>query len=252
MEVKKLIRNIVGIILVLQVGSCIAEQAGCSGCLGCETCAAACAECGGEGCADCEGEESSSSSSNGIEEEDEGCGGCGGNDRDSSSSNYWNGGEEYSSSSSTAIELPPVEEPIGSLEYTLSPSGMYYIVTATGRLTENVVIKEYFQGLPVKEIADYAFKDCYSMESISIPNSIEKIGKYAFQGCTSLKSITIPSSVLEIGKYAFQFCDDLESVSFESTVNWYMDGEAISPAELSTAEIVVNLLKQGKPMKVGV
>lgn len=47
------------------------------------------------------------------------------------------------------------------------------------------------------------FKDCISLKSIKIPNSITNIGISAFEGCSSLTSITIPNSVTSIDEYAF-------------------------------------------------
>ena len=38
-------------------------------------------------------------------------------------------------------------------------------------------------------IGEGAFKDCTSLESIDIPNSVTEIGEVAFEDCTSLKSI---------------------------------------------------------------
>ncbi len=64
-------------------------------------------------------------------------------------------------------------------------------------------------------IYKYAFYNCTSLESITIPNSVTSIGDYAFSGCTGLESITIPNSVTSIGDEAFYGCTSLESVTFE-------------------------------------
>ena len=55
----------------------------------------------------------------------------------------------------------------------------------------------------VTSIGDYAFADCSSLTSLTIPNSITSIGYSAFSSCSSLTSITIPNSVTSIGDYAF-------------------------------------------------
>ena len=41
-------------------------------------------------------------------------------------------------------------------------------------------------------IGNFAFEDCSSLTSITIPNSVTSISSYAFSGCSSLTSITIP------------------------------------------------------------
>ena len=46
---------------------------------------------------------------------------------------------------------------------------------------------KYFTGL--SEIRSGAFKDCSSLTSVSIPNSVTSIGNYAFAGCFGLTSI---------------------------------------------------------------
>ena len=61
-------------------------------------------------------------------------------------------------------------------------------------------------------IADSAFYDCTTLQSVTIPDSVKSIGGEAFSGCSRLTSVTIPDSVTSIGNYAFQHCSDLKSV----------------------------------------
>ena len=63
-------------------------------------------------------------------------------------------------------------------------------------------------GNSVTTIGYYAFQDCISLTSITIPNSVTSIGQSAFGG-TSLTSVTIPNSVTSIGDYAFRYCSNL-------------------------------------------
>ena len=99
-------------------------------------------------------------------------------------------------------------------------------------------------------IADSAFENCYSLTSITIPNSITSIGESAFYGCsslatvtfeansslrsigdrafdncTSLASITIPSGVTSIGAYVFDSCFVIETITFEPTTPPTLDGD---------------------------
>ena len=66
---------------------------------------------------------------------------------------------------------------------------------------KNVIIQD-----DVTSICEYAFYDCTSLTSITIPNSMIEIGYETFYGCTSLTSITIPNSVISIGDGAFDGC----------------------------------------------
>ena len=53
-------------------------------------------------------------------------------------------------------------------------------------------------------IGDFAFENCKSLTSITIPSSVTSIDNQAFYGCTSLTSVTIPSGVTSIGGFAFK------------------------------------------------
>ena len=63
-----------------------------------------------------------------------------------------------------------------------------------------------------------AFKDCYSLTCITIPNSVTSIGREAFDGCRGLTSINIPDSVTSIGEDAFYNCKGLTSITIPDSV----------------------------------
>ena len=62
---------------------------------------------------------------------------------------------------------------------------------------------EFEVGSVCESIGDYAFYDCYYLESVMIGENVTTIGKMAFFNCSSLKSITIPAGVKEISADAF-------------------------------------------------
>ena len=55
-------------------------------------------------------------------------------------------------------------------------------------------------------IEDEAFKDCQSLVSVVISDSVATIGKSAFSGCIHLENIEIPNTVTKIGTGAFSLC----------------------------------------------
>ena len=66
---------------------------------------------------------------------------------------------------------------------------------------------------------DYGmFRDCTSLTSISIGDSVTSIGSNAFNGCTGLTSISIGDSVTSIGDWAFENCTSLASVTIGDSV----------------------------------
>ncbi len=76
----------------------------------------------------------------------------------------------------------------------------------------------------VKSIGAYAFADCSSLESVTIGNGVESIDVGAFYYCTSLESITIPDSVESIGHYAFYKCTSLTSITIPDSVTSIGEG----------------------------
>ena len=92
----------------------------------------------------------------------------------------------------------------------------------------------------VKDIYDYAFENCSSLEAIEMPGvthifegafnactslktiempMVKTIGSSAFEKCTSLKTIEM-SSVESIGSYAFFGCSSLEAVTIPSQTEY--------------------------------
>ena len=78
--------------------------------------------------------------------------------------------------------------------------------------------KEYVVREGTEVICDGAFSSCYSLQSITIPNSVKSIGDEAFCHCGSLQSVTIPNSVKSIGDGAFSWCKSLQSITIPNSV----------------------------------
>ena len=112
-------------------------------------------------------------------------------------------------------------------DFTLSPSGTYYIVTGFGVNYVNSVltIPSTYKDLPVREIANNAFTANLPknvLESITIPSSVVSIGNFAFSGCEKLKSVTLSSGLTHIGEGAFRDCS-FESIIIPDTVGYIGD-----------------------------
>lgn len=64
----------------------------------------------------------------------------------------------------------------------------------------------------MKTIEPTAFAYCYSLTSVTFPNTVTSIGSGAFIECSSLASITILNSTTTIGEFAFAYCYELDKV----------------------------------------
>ncbi|MDE6289439.1 MAG: leucine-rich repeat domain-containing protein, partial [Ureaplasma sp.] len=68
------------------------------------------------------------------------------------------------------------------------------------------------------KIDTWAFKNCISLKSIDLPNSLIEIGSGAFLA-SGLLEITFPNSLTKVGQNAFQNCESLIYVKFEDKLN---------------------------------
>ena len=108
-------------------------------------------------------------------------------------------------------------ETYGDFQYSVLDDGTVEITKYIGS-AEKVDIPEKIDGKSVTSIGDYAFDDCESFKSITIPDSVTSIGDSAFEDCINLKSITIPGSVTSIGEWAFNRCANITSVTIPNSV----------------------------------
>ena len=156
--------------------------------------------------------------------------------------------------SAEAFATPePERHTSGVCVYIVLDDGTAEIVDTSGKF-ETLDIPEELDGYPVSRIGDYAFRQCYDLTSISIPDSITGIGNNPFLFCSRLTEINvsldhptiatingvlfskpdrrlvfypmkledehyrIPKGIRVIGDSAFSYCDALHSVTIPDTV----------------------------------
>ena len=76
-----------------------------------------------------------------------------------------------------------------------------------------VIFKEGLQ-----KIGNYAFRDCTSLKSITLPSTVVEIGQHAFRGCNNLGQVVLNDGLKKIGCAAFAYCHSLQSITIPSTV----------------------------------
>ena len=132
------------------------------------------------------------------------------------STDQWTPTHNYVSSGDYVIKLTVDGE---AQLYGSSDSNKYAHILRYGsgsdsrnRVYQNSILKvEIGAGI---RIGTYAFQNCYSLSSITIPNGVTSIGSNAFSGCYSLSSITIPNGVTSIESYVFQNCYGIAYYNF--------------------------------------
>ena len=101
-------------------------------------------------------------------------------------------------------------------------SGLYFQLTEGSTTQVEVTYHSSYQGktsftIPstvtnsgntysVVAIGGGAFAGCKDLESVTLPNSIQRIWKAAFMNCEGLMNINIPEGVTVLGNGAFKGC----------------------------------------------
>ena len=98
----------------------------------------------------------------------------------------------------------------------------------------------------IRTIADTGFQGC-KVTSITIPNSVTSISANAFNSCSSLTSITIPSSVISIGEYAFSSCSSLSSITIPYGVTSIGSNAFYGCYSLLNIHVANTLIPTGSP-----
>ena len=166
------------------------------------------------------------------------------------------------------------------LTFTLNADGESYSVTnCDTSAIGDIIIPDIFDGLPVTNIADWAFGNCENITSISIPDCVKTIGVNVFSYCTSLVSInvdytntnyssidgilfskdncillqypsgktgttyTIPDFVTNIGDEAFGECTNLVSIEIPGTVTNIGCGAFAGCSNLKSVQIPNSVTK---------
>ena len=103
--------------------------------------------------------------------------------------------------------------PTTSFEYEIQEeNGEKFVVIAKfiGEETE-VVISDEIDGLPVREIGEFAFYNRTDLISIAFSKGLNAISQSAFEGCTGLTAVTLSEGLTSIGREAFHGCTGLQA-----------------------------------------
>ena len=115
-----------------------------------------------------------------------------------------------------------------SIHHSYSGTGYCEDPTKYSFYKDDIVIPEsvVYNGLEyqVVSISDYAFVNCYDMESVFIPESVTSIGAFAFSGCKYLNELELPKGLQLLGAYAFHDCYRLHDIEIPLGLDSIPDG----------------------------
>ena len=81
---------------------------------------------------------------------------------------------------------------------------------------KDITSVRFNEGL--QKIEHYAFYNCKSLVSITLPSTLVEIGTNAFYGCNNLREVIFNDGMQKIDLYTFCNCSSLESIKFPSTL----------------------------------
>ena len=116
-------------------------------------------------------------------------------------------------------------------------------ITIKGIKTDvkNLEIPEMIGKYKVMAIDAYAFHGCKSLESISIPVTVQKIECSAFLGCSNLSRVIIKNNDIGIAYNAFQGCKSLADSNGFLIINGVLQGYFGGDEEVHIPNVVTEI-----------
>lgn len=108
-----------------------------------------------------------------------------------------------------------------SIPDTVESYGMYAFADCTS--LESITIPAPENG-EEPWIAGYLFSGCTNLKNVQLPDNMTSIHASMFENCTSLTDIQIPSGVTSIGIGAFEGCTALENVNIPEQITKIENG----------------------------
>ena len=110
--------------------------------------------------------------------------------------------EEFSAGEEEMFTAAALADDLVYGDFTYRVNNNKVTITGYKGNETSIEIPAKIEDYEVKEIADKAFSGCGTLESISLPEGLEKIG-YRFIEGTGITSLTVPSTVTASGSYGW-------------------------------------------------
>ncbi len=119
-----------------------------------------------------------------------------------------------------------------------SDNGEEYIcISGYNGTATSLTIPSKIAGYNVTVISDLAFYGNTTLQSVTIPDTVEKISYGVFEGCSQLSQIKFSSNLKIIGSWAFSGCSKLTSISFSDGLESIGDYAFYNCSSLSSVSI---------------
>ena len=110
-----------------------------------------------------------------------------------------------------------VELRFGSFTYTVGSQGRVRIVAYDGCYSV-VRIPRSIEGGSVVALASSLFSGHGEIESVLMPDSVERIGHRLFEGCSNLRKVRLSAALAQVGSGTFSHCGEIDEVEVNSPV----------------------------------
>ena len=90
-------------------------------------------------------------------------------------------------------------------------------------------------------IGSDAFRECSSLTTVNLPDSLTSISNSAFYGCTSLTTVELPDSLTSIGQDVFYGCSSLTDVTIK--IGFNCNNLDLTASTRYTTETIVSWLE---------
>lgn len=104
------------------------------------------------------------------------------------------------------------------LSFTI-PDTVFYLFKNTFRNCKNLTTCTISNSSNIYVIEENCFQNCEKLQSINIPNNVDRIQSNTFENCKSLQTVTYGTGLEDIFESAFTNCKNLSSFTATSTNN---------------------------------
>lgn len=91
-------------------------------------------------------------------------------------------------------------------------------ITNVDDVNKTVVVPDKLGGAPVTTLAGGAFGGSFTIEEVTLPDTITSIGSMCFSYCTELTKVNLPKNIKELENGIFNHCTKLQTIQIPDEV----------------------------------